>query len=119
MRQRLLPWSGLLAAVLLLQWAVGLAACMASMPARAALDLMICYADGTAPAPSKPPVSQIGGAGCPICLQLAATLLPEPPVAVPGPPVAYALAALAPEREGWRPARATPAHPARGPPALL
>ena len=120
MRQRLLRVSGLLAAVLLLQWAVGLAGCVASLQVRASPDLTICHADGTTTsAPSGAPTEHgLDRAACPLCVQLAATVLPEPPGAVPSSPLIHADAVLPHAWDSWTPARANPAHPARGPPAF-
>ena len=120
MRLRLLRGSGLLAAVLLLQWAVGLAGCLASFPAQASPDLVICHADGTTTsAPSGSPTGHgLDEAACPLCVQLAATMLPDPPLVLPDTPPLPTPAMLPHARDGWVPARATPAHPARGPPAL-
>ena len=120
MRQRLLRGSGLLAAVLLLQWAVGLAGCIASLSAKASPDLIFCHADGTTTSvPSGSPMEHGPDvAACPLCVQLAATMLPDPPDVPPVPPLAHAAATLPRARDGWVPVRATPAHPARGPPTL-
>ena len=115
-RQRFLSVSGLLAAVLLLQWAVGLAGCVASLSARASLPLAICHADSTNAVPSGPTGHELGGDACPVSVQLAATLLPDPPVTVPIPPGAYTASTPLHARAGWTPGRASPAHPARGPP---
>lgn len=117
-RQRFLSVSGLLATVLLLQWAVGLAACVASLSARASLPLAICRADGTTSVPSGPTSHELGGGACPVSVQLAATLLPDPPATVPIPPGAYAAVTPLHARAGWIPGRASPAHPARGTPAI-
>lgn len=116
-RQRLLSVSGLLAVVLLLQWAVGLAGCVASLSARTSLPLVICHADGNTSVPD-PAGRGLDGGVCPVAVQLAATLLPDPPAALPGPLATYAAAVLPHVREGWVPGRITPAHPARGPPAI-
>ena len=120
MRQRLLRVSGLLAAVLLLQWAVGLAGCVASLQVRAGPNLAICHADGTTTsAPSGVPTEHgLDRAACPLCLQLTATVLPEPAGVVPNPPLVHAVAVLPHAWDGWTPARTNPAHSARGPPAF-
>ena len=108
--------SGLLAVVLLLQWAVGLAGCVASLSAQASLLPIICHADGSTFVPD-PAEHGLDGGVCPVSVQLAATLLPDPPAALPGPLGAYAAAAMPHARAGWVPGRVTPAHSARGPPA--
>lgn len=121
MRQRLLRLSGMLAAVLLLQWAVGVAGCLASMVAPDGPDLLICHADGGA-APRAPytpapytPAKDLAASICPLCVQLSAVVLPGPPGFPPGPPLIHAAAPLPDPLYGIVPARFSPARPARGP----
>lgn len=120
MRQRLLRLSGLLATVLLLQWAIGVAGCIASMVVPNGPQQLARHAgDEAVPrTPDVPAGHDPAASLCPICVQFSATVLPGPPASPCGPSLIHVAAPVAHGLPGSAPIWSSPAHLATGPPGF-
>lgn len=118
-RRRLLSVSEVLAAILVLQWTIGLAACVASLSAGVNPGTVLCHAPGGATVPSQAPMDHgPDQAACPICAQLTATVLPAPPAIAIRPRPTGAVLPPFSLWDAWVPATTNAAHPPTGPPHL-